>query len=175
MAKDVIGYRPCPDCDTRATVHWAAGRRQALYQQCECTCVQHNGALHQSRLWYETTWLDGLKPENQPRKVLEKSEYLTRLKAATERNRVLVDSQETASEAVPDLENSDDEEIELDSQQAAKEAVTETDPDLKIEQETEAPAEAPAEPKKKRKRWVKVVMVAGLGTLAALVTAIARS
>lgn len=61
--KPVIGYRQCPDCGDRGTVHQAGGRRGSLYQRCGCGCDQRNGKLIQSRLFFETEFLDGLEPD----------------------------------------------------------------------------------------------------------------
>lgn len=61
--KPVLGYRLCPTCLTRGSIHFAGGRRNALYQRCECGCDQRTGKMAQSLFWYETDWLDGLRPE----------------------------------------------------------------------------------------------------------------
>lgn len=73
--KPVLGYRHCPDCGQRATIHQAGGRRGSLYQRCGCGCVQSNGPLIQSRMYYETEWLDGLKPASPPDRVMDLASY----------------------------------------------------------------------------------------------------
>lgn len=76
--KPVLGYRQCPDCETRGSVHEAAGKRSGrLYQRCECGADQRSGAWVQTRLWYETDWLDGLQPE-MPDNVYPVDKYLER-------------------------------------------------------------------------------------------------
>lgn len=70
----VIGYRECPDCGQRGSVHKVGGSRNQLYQRCGCGCVQSNGPLVQSRFWYETKWLDDGAPVMPPM-VLERAEY----------------------------------------------------------------------------------------------------
>ncbi len=62
--KPVLGYRYCPICDERGTIHQAGGKRSSsLYQRCGCGCLQGNGKWMQSQFWYETEWLEGLRPE----------------------------------------------------------------------------------------------------------------
>lgn len=71
---DVLGYRDCTTCGKRGSVHKAKGRRNQLYQRnCDCGCVQSNGQLMQSKLWYETTWLG--EPPAKPANVMEKQAY----------------------------------------------------------------------------------------------------
>ncbi|MBC54108.1 MAG: hypothetical protein CMQ34_09790 [Gammaproteobacteria bacterium] len=73
--KAVLGYIQCADCGERGSVHAAAGRRNQLYKRCGCGCDQRNGAVVQSRLWYETEWLDGMKPEKAPAQVQAPEDY----------------------------------------------------------------------------------------------------
>ena len=83
--KPVVGYRQCDDCGQRATVHQAAGRRRQLYQRCGCGCVQANGKYKQSELWFETDWLDGMKPEESPAAIYTQDEYLQEMDAMVQR------------------------------------------------------------------------------------------
>jgi len=64
----------------------AGGRRHNLYQRCDCGCIQSSGKLVQSRLWYETQWLDGSKPETTPAAVLSYRDYQTELAKSLGRN-----------------------------------------------------------------------------------------
>ena len=64
--KPVLGYFECSDCGERGTVHAASGRRSQLYKRCGCGCDQRNGKAVQTRLWFETEWIEGLKPDNAP-------------------------------------------------------------------------------------------------------------
>lgn len=64
--KPVLGYFECGDCGGRGTVHAASGRRNQLYKRCGCGCDQRNGKAVQTRLWLETEWLAGLKPDSPP-------------------------------------------------------------------------------------------------------------
>ncbi len=100
----VLGYRHCPDCDTRGSIHQAAGRRNQLYQRCDCGCVQANGRLIQSRMYHETEWLDGMKPE-QPGNVYDLDEYREKLAGAVERSasRLPVRSESKAEPEKPDF------------------------------------------------------------------------
>lgn len=83
--KPVLGYRFCPECEERATVHEAAGKRAGfLYQRCGCGCAQANGAWVQTRLWYETDWLPldqleaGVELASKPGNAKSAQEYLQR-------------------------------------------------------------------------------------------------
>lgn len=74
--KPVLGYYDCPDCEERGTVHQAGGRRSGyLYMRCGCGCDQRVGQKLQSLLWFETAWLDGLKPDSPPTNALGYEEY----------------------------------------------------------------------------------------------------
>lgn len=83
--KEVLGYRECDKCGSRGTVHQAGGRRNQLYQRCDCGCVQANGRLIQSQLWFETEWLDGAQPANPPPKAYPYDEYQDALDASLAR------------------------------------------------------------------------------------------
>lgn len=83
--KPVIGYRECPDCGERQSIHLAGGKRHQLYGRCECGCVQSNGKVVQSRLWYETDWIEGMKPEMPPA-VMPRHDYEAALVKVAERN-----------------------------------------------------------------------------------------
>jgi len=74
--REVRGYRLCGICGKRGSVHLARGRRRSLYQRnCDCGCQQGNGAVFQSMLWYETEWLEGLKPEYPPANAMDSETY----------------------------------------------------------------------------------------------------
>lgn len=73
--KPVLGYIQCDDCGERGSIHQAAGRRKQLYQRCGCGCVQSNGKLVQSRMWYDTEWLHDLKPDSPPLEIYTQAEY----------------------------------------------------------------------------------------------------
>lgn len=94
--KPLLGYRQCPDCGERGSIHQAAGTRRQLYQRCGCGCVQSNGKLIQSRFWYETQWQHGLKPEQPPAVIYDQEEYLVKLREAVARSQATLPGQQAA-------------------------------------------------------------------------------
>lgn len=104
--KPVLGYRECPDCQTRASIHQATGKRASyLYQRCECGCLQGSGAWVQTRYWFETEWIEGMKPEPPPN-VKPEAEWLGRYGPAGDGGVELPDdlnnNPETGSEGAAD-------------------------------------------------------------------------
>lgn len=102
--KPVLGYRLCPDCGERGTIHQAGGRRGSLYQRCGCGCVQSNGPLVQSRMWYETDWLPDLKPDPAPAKVLDPEQYQQQLLGWLSRNGLQAGQIDRPDRAAPEFQ-----------------------------------------------------------------------
>lgn len=88
----VLGYRQCPDCGQRGSIHQIAGSRNQLYQRCGCGCVQPNGPFIQSRFWYETVW-QGEAP-GMPAMVLPEAEYKRELARVAAMNTALCPSRD---------------------------------------------------------------------------------
>lgn len=88
----VVGYRKCPDCGQRGSIHQVAGTRHQLYQRCGCGCVQSNGAFVQSRFWYETEWT-GEVP-TMPPMVLGRDDYQKELARVAAVNTALCPSRD---------------------------------------------------------------------------------
>jgi len=64
----VLGSIQCPTCNQSATVHKTTrGKGRFLYSRCmECGPDQRTGKAVQRRLWEQTDWRDGMKPESAP-------------------------------------------------------------------------------------------------------------
>lgn len=109
--KPVLGYRQCPDCGKRGTIHQAGGRRACLYQRCGCGCDQRNGRMVQSRFWHETEWLDGMKPETAPEAVYPEAEFRALLDAEPAVGQTDRASTGPEAEAVTDFDPEADREV----------------------------------------------------------------
>lgn len=103
--KPVLGYRPCPDCGERGTIHQAGGRRGSLYQRCGCGCDQRNGRMVQSRFWYETEWLPGLQPEAPPASVYPEAEFREKVASESGQDAGQVDRPDRADSGFQENEN----------------------------------------------------------------------
>lgn len=69
----VLGRCECPACG--GTMAVLQNARQYLYTQCDkCGCDQRNGAEHQTWVWTNTRWLDGMKPDKPPRNLIKEPE-----------------------------------------------------------------------------------------------------
>ncbi len=70
---DPLGTIACGECSQQATVHQAQrGKGRYLYTRCpECKADQRTGKSFQTRLWHETNWYPGKKPEAPPANVSE--------------------------------------------------------------------------------------------------------
>lgn len=108
--KAVLGYIQCGDCGERGSVHVAAGRRNQLYKRCGCGCDQRNGKVVQSRLWYDTQWLQDMKPEAAPARVMSSEEYFGKIDRADRADSGVDDSGEVGlqTEIKPDIKPEND-------------------------------------------------------------------
>lgn len=76
----VIGHYTCDICGSETTVHVRKGKAAGyLYTRCpKCGCDQRNGQPRQTRLFYESEWLDAApdRPPNVPEKAPEAVQIL---------------------------------------------------------------------------------------------------
>lgn len=153
--KPVLGYFNCKECGERATVHQAGRRGHHLYKRCGCGCDQRVGDLVQSVLYYETAWIEGMKPEP-PGNVLDFDAYRSQYGS--------VDL--TVSNTVSEPENTGD----VAESEAAPASDSETDfnPDRE--------GSIPDKPKRKKSGFLLPALAAtALGGLAWLVSAAAKA
>jgi len=172
--KPVLGYRGCPDCGKRGTIHQGAGQWRRLYQRnCDCKYLSSDGKMAQSRFWYETEWLPGLKPEIPPANIYSQEEYRAELASLVDRNTRISTWQGDLGDleelppagSEPDVTGTNLEPTETD-------LATDQDTDWQDEQE-EVAAAGDDSPRKPRKIWGYVL--GGLGVLAGGLAYLARN
>lgn len=155
-----LGYRDCPDCGERGSIHQAKGKNRHLYQRgCDCKSVQSNGKMVQSRLWFETQWLPDLQPAEPPADIYDREQYLAKLQDVANRNSRLVTGQ-----PIPANQDKPEPVAELEAAPAQPE-LTETEADFDQDPDQD-PTEKPGKKSNGLGAALALLAAAGLGFFA---------